>query len=114
MHTIVRRLAGEGSPLCADRDAARLLVQIWAEAARSPRIQERFQEAFSGAEAVIGTLIAEYQRRGLISPEVNHTQAARLLIGLLHGFVVQRALLPDAHPDTFNPGLAGLIFGGTS
>src|SRR5882757_6875505 len=50
LEELVRRLAGEGSPLCPDLDAVRLLVQIWAEAARSAAIRERFREAFSSGE----------------------------------------------------------------
>jgi AcrR family transcriptional regulator len=112
LQDVLKQLSGDGSPVCENQDGARLLIQIWAEAARSKAIRERFREAFSGAERIFVALVAEYQRRGLIPADVDQTQAARLLIGIVHGFVVQRALLPDARPDTFNPGLAGVIFGG--
>jgi AcrR family transcriptional regulator len=110
----LRQLGGDGSPLCADPDSARLLVQIWAEAVRSKNIRERFREAFAGGERVFADLVGEYQRRGQIPADVDQAQAARLLIGMVYGFVVQRALLPDARPETFQPGLAGAIFGGTA
>jgi AcrR family transcriptional regulator len=113
LQDVLKQLSGDGSPICDSQDGARLLVQIWAEAARSPDIRERFREAFTGAEHVFVVLVKEYQRRGQLPAELDHSQAARLLIGIVHGFVVQRALLPDARVDTINPGLAGQIFGGT-
>lgn len=105
------RLVTEPSPVFGDRNGARLLIQIWAEAARSGPVHEQFVTAFTMAEGILASLVAEYQRRDLLPAAMETRAVARTLIGALHGYVVQRALLPDTEPETLRLGLSAIISG---
>jgi AcrR family transcriptional regulator len=108
---LLSRLVTEPSPVFGDRSGARLLIQIWAEAARSGPVHEQFVTAFGTAEEILANLVAEYQRRSLLPTTFQARPVARTLIGVLHGYVVQRALLPDTSPEILRAGLSAILSG---
>ncbi|WP_163511726.1 TetR/AcrR family transcriptional regulator [Fodinicola acaciae] len=108
---LLGQLVTDPSPLFGDDP--RLLIQIWAEAARSVAVREQFVRAFATVEGILAGLLAEYRHRGLLPAGLRTRPVARTLIGALHGHVVQRALLPDTRPDDLRHGLSAIISGET-
>jgi TetR/AcrR family transcriptional regulator, transcriptional repressor of aconitase len=66
------------------------------------------------SRAVIGGLVAQHQRRGLIPDDAPPEAIARVLIALIDGFMVQIAMDDDADPAAFRAGLKALMSAGTA
>jgi AcrR family transcriptional regulator len=71
-------------------DMRRVGIQGWAEALRNPRIHESVVEGFSTVRAAIVELIERGQRAGQIRPEVEPDAAARTMIAVFQGLVLQQ------------------------
>ena len=72
-------------------DMRRVGIQGWAEALRNPRIHESVVEGFSAVRAAIVELIQRGQRTGQVRPEVEPDAAARAMIAIFQGLVLQLA-----------------------
>jgi AcrR family transcriptional regulator len=70
-------------------DMRRVGIQGWAEALRSPRIHASVVEGFSSVRAAIVELIERGQQSGQIRPEVEPDAAARAMIAVFQGLVLQ-------------------------
>jgi TetR/AcrR family transcriptional regulator, transcriptional repressor of aconitase len=99
----------EKPPLAASPESARLLVQIWAEALRSPALAAQLTDVMAATRSVVGRLVAQHQERGLLPVDVPAEQVARALIAFVDGFMVQRAVYGDADPVAFHNGLRALM-----
>jgi TetR/AcrR family transcriptional regulator, transcriptional repressor of aconitase len=99
----------EQPPLAGSPEAARLLVQIWSEALRSPGLAAELTEVMAGARRVVGGLVAQHQKHGRLPDDVAAEQVASVLIALVNGFMVQRAVYGHADPVAFRAGLRALM-----
>ncbi len=107
---IVDLVLGVGRPpLSGSRESAQFLVQVWAEALRSPSLRAKLQEVVQEARHVVGGLVARHQRRGLLSADVPAEQVADVLMALVDGFLVARAVYGHADPAAFRSGLKALM-----
>lgn len=104
-------LAVDKPPLAGSRESARLLVQIWAEALRSPALAAQLTDVMTATRSVIGRLVVQHRERGLLPAEVPAEQVADVLIALVDGFMVQRAVHGRADPVAFRNGLRALMAG---
>ena len=93
----------------AELGVARLALQVWGEAVRSPALAEILRAVIARVQGSLARLVAVYQDRGLMAADAPPDQVARVLIGLLPGFVVQHALLGDVDPGDFRSGLRTLL-----
>jgi AcrR family transcriptional regulator len=107
-------LAVEKPPLAGSPESARLLVQIWSEALRSPALATQLTDVMAATRGVIGGLVTRYQDRGLLPADVPADQVADVLIALVDGFMVQRAVHGHADPVAFRNGLRALMSTPTS
>jgi hypothetical protein len=87
----------------------RFALEVWGEAARSPALAERLADAYGEVRASLATLIAGYQDRGLIAADVPPELVAKVLAGLLPGFILQRALLGDVDAECFGAGVGAIL-----
>jgi AcrR family transcriptional regulator len=101
----------ERPPLAGSQESARLLVQIWAEALRSPALAGQLTEVMAATRGVIGRLVSRHQERGLLRSDVPAEQVADVLIAFVDGFMVQRAVHGRADPGAFRSGLRALMSG---
>ena len=99
----------EKPPLADTPESAQLLVQIWSEAVRSPALAAQLSDVMAESRAVIGRLVAQHQRRGLIPDDTPAEDVARVLIALIDGFMVQSAMRGEADPAAFRAGLRALM-----
>jgi AcrR family transcriptional regulator len=93
----------------ADQGMARLALQVWSEAVRSPVLAGILKGEIARVRASLARLVGVYQDRGLMAADAPPEQVARVLVGLLPGFVFQHALLGDVDPATFRSGLRTLL-----
>jgi AcrR family transcriptional regulator len=93
----------------AEQGIARLALQVWGEAVRSPALAEVLTGEIGRVRGSLAGLVRVYQDRGLIDADAPAEQVAQVLIGLLPGFVFQHALLGDVEPDAFRAGLRALL-----
>jgi AcrR family transcriptional regulator len=70
-------------------DMRRVGIQGWAEALRNPRIHASVVEGFSTVRTAIVDLIRRGQAAGQIRPEVEPDAAARAMIAVFQGLVLQ-------------------------
>ncbi|MFI7618481.1 TetR/AcrR family transcriptional regulator [Nonomuraea terrae] len=97
-------------PLAASEESARLLIQVWSEALRSPSLSEKLHEVMEEARAVVGDLVRAHQRRGLLPADVPVEEVAGVLVAVVHGFLVQRAVYGGrADTAAFRDGLRALM-----
>ena len=72
-------------------DMRRVGIQGWAEALRNPRIHESVVEGFASVRGAITQLIERGQHAGQIRPDVDAESAARAMIAVFQGLVLQLA-----------------------
>ncbi|MGW4963552.1 TetR/AcrR family transcriptional regulator [Nonomuraea sp. NPDC004186] len=107
---IVDLVLGVGRPpLSGSRESAQLLVQVWSEALRSPSLCAKLKEVMQEARSVVGGLVARHQRRGLLPADVPAGHVADVLVALVDGFLVLRAVYGHADPAAFRSGLKALM-----
>jgi TetR/AcrR family transcriptional regulator, transcriptional repressor of aconitase len=96
-------------PLAGSTESARLLVQIWSEALRSPSLAEQLTDVMDESRRLIARLVERHQRAGLLSSEADPEQVAAVLIALVDGFMVQRAVYARADAESFRAGIRALM-----
>ena len=93
----------------AEQGFARLALQVWGEAVRSPALAEMIRGEVPRLRDRLARLVRVYQDRGLMAADAPADQVAQVLVGLLPGFVFQHVLLGDVDPAAFRAGLRTLL-----
>jgi AcrR family transcriptional regulator len=93
----------------AEQGFARLALQVWGEAVRSPALAEMIRGEVPRLRDTLARLVRVYQARGLMAADAPADQVAQVLVGLLPGFVFQHVLLGDVDPAAFRAGLRTLL-----
>ncbi|WP_220448833.1 TetR/AcrR family transcriptional regulator [Nonomuraea mesophila] len=102
-------LGVERPPLSGSQESAQLLVQVWSEALRSPSLGTKLKEVMAEARRVIGGLVVRHQQRGLLAADVPAEDVADVLMALVDGFLVRRAVYGHADPAAFRSGVRALM-----
>jgi AcrR family transcriptional regulator len=90
-------------------DLAPLAVQVWGEAARSPELGAVVAAGVGNVRASIRRLVERYRAEGMLDGAGSSDDVARVIHGMLAGFVMQRAVLRDVDAATFRAGIAELM-----
>jgi AcrR family transcriptional regulator len=97
-----------------DRERAirRVIIQVWAETLRNPRIRKAVRENMRALRDPIAARLAEAQRRGELRGDLNANAIALVMMALLQGFILHEALGEEAEPGQYlaviKAALAGL------
>ena len=102
------------APMDAQRESAKLLVQVWAEALRSPTLSAKVVPLFEGVRNVFAELAAAYQKLGAISTAATPEAVADILLATLHGIILRRAIVDDVDLDSLRNGLRAVFPTGTA
>ncbi|MEV4074802.1 TetR/AcrR family transcriptional regulator [Nonomuraea fuscirosea] len=102
-------LGVERPPLSGSQESAQLLVQVWSEALRSPSLRTKLKEVMAQARGVVGSLVARHQQRGLLPADVPAEHVADVLMALVDGFLVRRAVYGHADSVAFRDGMRALM-----
>lgn len=106
---IFRRLFVTIERIDAEQDIARMAVQVWGEALRSPVVAEQVKVSVGQTLQILAGRIRIYQEHGTISSSVAPEHLARAVVSVLPGFILQRALLGDIDAATFGSAFSALI-----
>lgn len=85
----------------AERRRRRVGVQIWAEALRNPRILRIVRRGVDRPRPLLAALVRDAQARGDVPAGVDSDAAARAMIALFQGFVLQQAWDPRADVEPY-------------
>jgi AcrR family transcriptional regulator len=105
------RLLAALERLDEEQDQAKIALQAWSEAIRSPTLAARVEEGWAELTSSLASLVETYQERGDIGGDVPADHVARLLVGLLHGFVLRQAVLGDGDAEALRNGLRAIASG---
>ena len=100
--TIDRFTAREGY------DLKRVALLGWAEAQRNERLRTTMRGFYLAFREQLEQAIGRAVQAGPLVPEADPKNAAKTLLALIVGFVVQDALLHDVEPEELSQGLAAL------
>lgn len=93
----------------------KLAVHAWSEAARDDEIADVMRTEIATVHDAWRDLLARAERDGTIPPGLDHGAMARVLIGLMPGFVLQAKVLGITDAETYVAGAEGLLgLGGRS
>lgn len=88
--------------LAKDLLDARLIIQLWGEAATDPELESLVTEIFGTLrQAITGYLTAWATARGEADPEAWATRAFPAMLAFAQGFMAQRALVPGFDADEY-------------
>ncbi|MFD2419132.1 TetR/AcrR family transcriptional regulator [Amycolatopsis pigmentata] len=104
----VTAVFGHTAPLDSQRDSARLLVQIWAEAIRSPTLAARVEPIFRTVRGVLATLVTRYQDHSLFPSTAPAEEIADVLLATLQGTILRHAVLGDVDLAALQRGVRAL------
>ncbi|SDL08090.1 transcriptional regulator, TetR family [Glycomyces sambucus] len=99
--------------LSKSEESARLLVQVWSEALRSPELGAQLKDIMDEARQVVAGLVRRHQERGALPRDVPAEHMAAVLVALVDGFMVQWAVDGRADPAAFRSGLRALMSAGS-
>jgi AcrR family transcriptional regulator len=88
---------------------ARLAPQVWAESLRNPGLATVVHERYLGIHGLMTRLVRAEQAAGHISSDTDPAEVAKVLVGAVMGYIVQRVLIDNVRPDSYADGLAGLV-----
>lgn len=88
---------------------ARLAPQVWAESLRSPRLAAVVNERYLGIHELMTRLVSAEQAAGHISSDTEPAEVAKVLVGAIMGYIVQRVLIDNVRPDSYAAGLAAMV-----
>jgi AcrR family transcriptional regulator len=105
LHEVLRRFER------LDTGAPRLAIQIWGEALRDPALAALLATALERVKAGFVPLVEEQRGRGSIPVDASAEHVATVLVGTVHGFIVQNCLL-GVDAATYIDGLQALSTSG--
>jgi AcrR family transcriptional regulator len=109
LQEVIAQVLGRAEELDNEQSMARMVLQVWGEALRSPELGAVLATGIRQVIKSVTTLVELYQERGDIKADVPAESVARVLISMLPGYLVQRAILGDATATMFVNGLDALL-----
>ena len=105
----LRAIMSEVERLSTESDGAfpKVVVHAWSEAARDPEVREVVRTNVDKVHRAWLDVLARAEADGTIAPG-DHTASARVLIGLMPGFVVQGLLLDEIDGASYVDGFEAL------
>jgi TetR/AcrR family transcriptional repressor of uid operon len=91
------------------REKARLLVEIWAEAGRNPRVAELTRGIDAEVRARVEGLIEAAKLAGAASPSLDSRFGARFFVTFVAGLFKRMAIEGDFDPETETPMAIGVL-----
>lgn len=117
------RLAGPMPPLTdwlagildrideAQRDdgVASIALQVWSESLRSPQLTAVFRDIATAISEQLSASLVQYGEAGRLPDKVDVNDVTSAVMALLQGYLVRRALFPEADSRAFRRGIRALI-----
>ena len=101
-------------PLAADKQERvnrRVVIQVWAESLRSPRILRAVRKNLNSLRGLLADIISRGQRNGEIRPDLDPDAVARVVIGLLQSYYLHEAWDRRIGADSYVKVIAAIFAG---
>jgi AcrR family transcriptional regulator len=95
--------------LAKSPEKARLLVEIWAEAGRNPRVAAMTRAIDAEVLARLETLLDTAKAGGVASPDLDSHFGARFFLTFVAGLFKRIAIEPDFDPEAETPMAIGVL-----
>lgn len=100
-----------GQPIPVD-ELLRCAVQTWSELLRNDAVRARAVEGFESVRASLADALRRGQAAGAVAHGMDPERGARVVMGLLHGFILQRVAFDLTDAAGFNEDITILLSGG--
>jgi AcrR family transcriptional regulator len=109
--TVLGTVLGARESLLLDGRPAfpRLVIQVWPETLRNEELAAVLREGYGSVRAAWGKIVEDYQRAGMMRPDVEPDHVARTMIAAVLGFIAQQSLFGPAPVDVLRDGLRALM-----
>ena len=98
-------IALQGRP----EDPTLIALQAWAESGRDEELRGFFDEIFAGIHTDYTALVARAQASGRYPADTEPEAVARVIFGLVQGFMLQRLLIGPHITEQYRAGLSALL-----
>jgi AcrR family transcriptional regulator len=88
---------------------ARIGVQVWAEALRSPALADLVQVTYARIRSRFVELAKRAQDAGRIPADADPEQVGTVLFGMVPGYILQRLLVGGVDPAVYRAGLHAVL-----
>jgi AcrR family transcriptional regulator len=106
---VVRQgLTATGDLAFGEDGFARLAPQVWAEALRDPALAQVLRTRYHVLHGLISRLVVAEQKSGRVAADSDPDDVAKVLIGAIMGYILQRLLIGNVDPNSYAAGLAAL------
>ncbi|MCL7426465.1 TetR/AcrR family transcriptional regulator [Streptomyces sp. YS415] len=108
---VLARALGRWETLSADGEATfpRLIMQVWAEAARNPELAGVVDEVYGVVTTAWIRVVEAYQDAGMMRADIPAEHVARTMVATVQGFIAQQSLLGPAPVEVLQDGLRALM-----
>jgi AcrR family transcriptional regulator len=91
-------------------DVTRIALHGWSEAIRNPALHAVVEDGYAGFQERVERLVARWHEAGTVPTDLEPAAVTPVLLSLILGYVVQRALFgAEVDPATYEEGLALLL-----
>lgn len=90
-------------------DRGRIAVHVWSEALREPAVGEVVSELGRRLRSRWAAVSARWRDAGHVSADADPEEIARIMYGLMAGFLLQHQLLSDVTPEQYVRGFSALL-----
>ncbi|MFE3023102.1 TetR/AcrR family transcriptional regulator [Nocardia tengchongensis] len=108
---LVRLISADVIKLSAPGGPVRVIPQAWALALTDANIADYVRTNILGFRRLWFDYANRMRDAGWLSPDADTDAVAKILLGLLPGFILQHLILGDADPDTFARGITDILPG---
>ncbi len=110
LHEAIREGLRSTEALAFGEDGfARLAPQVWAEALRDPDLAAVVHERYRGIHGLMTHLVETAQAAGHVAADADPAEVAKVLVGGIMGYIIQRLLIGNVEPDSYADALAALV-----
>jgi AcrR family transcriptional regulator len=95
----------------SSRRSMRLDVRLWGEALHSPQLLQLFLAGLANVKEPLADAVRQGQKEGDINAKLDPGAASRVLAAICLGFVVQKAMEPDADLSRCSAVVSALLEG---
>lgn len=93
-------------------DVTRIALNGWTEALRNPELHALVHDGYATFRTQIAALLRSWRDEGVVSPDLDPDATAPVLLSIVLGYVVQRALFgAEADPASYERGITDLLGG---
>jgi AcrR family transcriptional regulator len=109
---VIGRIATVADQLSGPEGLTRIAVQVWAEALHNETLGRVVRDVITRLRAQFVEIARRARDADQLPSDADLDQVAFALLAFAPGFILQRLLIGDVRPDTYQAGVRALLAGG--